>query len=150
MSGDCGLRGLDLLDAAISQIEQHPETWHQGSWRCGAGMCLAGHIATLAGARWPYPETNTTILPGPNVHERREVVAAEPEDDPSHVMFPDDFPVIPVVYRAERLLGFEASIGELLDDPDDDRDLFEGFNDLSDIRTMRDDLRARLRAGEGS
>lgn len=43
---------IALLDAAIEQIELHPETWQQRHWRCETGMCVAGWIVTLAGDEW--------------------------------------------------------------------------------------------------
>ena len=30
------------MQAVIDQIEAHPETWDQGSWRCGSKACFAG------------------------------------------------------------------------------------------------------------
>lgn len=40
-------QGKDLLAAALSMIEMHPETWNQRTWECGTAACLAGHMARL-------------------------------------------------------------------------------------------------------
>lgn len=49
--------GKDLLTAAMAQVETHPETWEQGSWRCDSGFCLAGHMVELCQyATWAHPD----------------------------------------------------------------------------------------------
>lgn len=40
-----------LLDQALTQIINHPDTWDQSDWFCGTKACLAGHICLLAGAK---------------------------------------------------------------------------------------------------
>lgn len=42
----------DLARLALKEIENRPEEWNQENWRCGTGMCFAGFVAELAGARW--------------------------------------------------------------------------------------------------
>jgi hypothetical protein len=143
MTADCGLRGLDLLDAAISQIEDHPETWHQGEWRCKSGMCLAGHIATLAGAEWLFSEDDLRLAVAAPYWQHREMVAAEPGDEPWDLG--DGVVVrkgIPVMFRAQRLLGVSAEMAEALGDDGDERNLFGWGNTLADIKAMRDALQA--------
>jgi hypothetical protein len=134
---DTGLRGLELLDAAIAQIEAHPETWKQGSYRCGTGMCLAAHIGELAGGWW--------VIPDDADHPRSQWMVAEPGDPPEHVDTESDYgPMIHVSDRAEHLLGFSRYIS--LDDAEADDngetlesdDLFDGLNTLEDIRAIRD------------
>jgi len=38
----------DNLVAAMANIAMHPETHQQAAWRCGTGMCIAGHVAEVA------------------------------------------------------------------------------------------------------
>jgi hypothetical protein len=121
------LRGLDLLDAAIGHIEQHPETWDQGSYRCDSGMCLAGWIGELAGGEWIEP-----------VGDRySEWMVAEPGDPEDYV---NGKAAIHVAERAERLIGRSRYI--VVDD--DECDLFAGWNSLAEIKAMRDSLRAAV------
>jgi hypothetical protein len=53
---------IGLLKLALKQIETHPETWDQESWRvatgCGTKMCLAGWVCELAGGRWISPTSS--------------------------------------------------------------------------------------------
>jgi len=116
------LRGLALLDAAISHIEAHPETWAQDVYRCRTGCCLAGHIALLAGGRW------ASSLPAD------EHMAREPGDEDlgGYCCEPG---LTHVADRARRLLGFSEYMP-------DGRSLFRGQNTLDDIRAMRDELAA--------
>lgn len=51
---------LDLLEAAMSEIEQNPEHHDQQAWSknvlnrdCQTTFCYAGHVAILAGAQPP-------------------------------------------------------------------------------------------------
>jgi hypothetical protein len=44
-----GLRGKELLRAAVNQIIQHPETWNQFEWHCGTGHCIGGWCEVLSG-----------------------------------------------------------------------------------------------------
>lgn len=43
---------MDLIARTLGQIIVNPEEWHQGDWRCGSGMCFAGHAAALQGYRF--------------------------------------------------------------------------------------------------
>lgn len=128
------LRGLDLLDAAIDHIEKHPETWNQRSYRCATGMCLAGWIAVLAGGQWATPPMT---LPGHHL-EHGECLTAEP-DDPAAVVA-DWGCETPHIHVAERLIDVSRYVDNTGDDHE--RDLFDGMNDLDEIKAMRDDLRA--------
>jgi hypothetical protein len=40
---------LDLLDAVMDHIDQHPEEWNQGAWFCGTAACFAGHSVLMNG-----------------------------------------------------------------------------------------------------
>lgn len=137
MTDTTGLRGLDLLDAAIAHIEAHPETWEQGAWRCKTGMCLAGWTAELAGGQW-------LAEPG---HRAAHLLAAEPDDPPGHVIpTTTGRDGIPVAARAERLLGARVVPGWWRECPDghnEEGDLFAADNTLADIKGMRDVLRKR-------
>lgn len=61
---------VDLLRRTLAHIEQHPEEWDQGTWRCGTAACFAGHAAILAGGRWstdsllPYATANVVSPDG--------------------------------------------------------------------------------------
>jgi hypothetical protein len=88
---DCGLRGVDLLDEVIRQIEAHPENWYQGDWArakvetdengelpkmtkaeldaavptsCGTAMCVAGWAAHLTGAKIDWQPTYDDTVSG--------------------------------------------------------------------------------------
>ena len=133
MTADRGLRGLDLLDAAIAHIEAHPGTWYQASWRCGSGVCLAGHMAELAGGTWLTPADSPDSV----------YLAAEAGEVGTLIQVPGgEVRGTLVSLRAERLLGVPPDMRSALEDTDDERDLFDADNTLDDIKAMRDDLRA--------
>lgn len=121
---DDGLRGLDLLDAAIGHIEAHPEDWNQAEWRCATGMCLAGWICQLGGGEW---------VGDPGVG-RGEFLKADPAEEGIDILVAGGQRRIHAADRAKRLLGFDPS--------DEGADLFWHSNTLADIKRMRDDLRA--------
>lgn len=127
MSVDFGLRGLPLLDAVISQIETHPERWHQGDWRCGSGLCVAGWTAELAGGRWlesdPESWASHMLVPEPD----------DPDDEVRAVHGIGQG--VGVAERAQRLLGLEGYEAS---------ELFAGANDLSDIKAVRNRIAARM------
>jgi hypothetical protein len=124
MNADIGLRGPDLLDAVIDQIEQYPISWNQSTWRCETGMCVAGWAAELAGGTWLTRADN---------EDSAELLAADPDDTPSYVFeHTSGAMCITASNRAARLLGIE----------DDDRELFDGNNSLNTIKDIRDELRA--------
>ena len=56
----------DLLVAALSMIEMHPETWDQRDWKtesaCGTTYCLAGWMAQLDGQKWERACSSTCFL----------------------------------------------------------------------------------------
>lgn len=125
MSADIGLRGLDLLDAVIAQIEAHPETWSQSRYRCETGMCLAGWAAEMTGGQW---------LTGP-ASALAPLLLADDDDDPADTEdFPeDDEPFSGVLaieshIRAQRLIGLTEDQAERL---------FAGGNTLPDIKLIR-------------
>lgn len=123
---DIGLRGLALLDAAIAQIEAHPETWHQGAWRCKTGMCVAGWICELAGAQWAVaadaPSSSHLLIAGPD-----------------ELTGPTGYVDAPM--RAQHLLNFD--VDDFMDgtgDEDDEHYLFSASNELADIKRIRDEM----------
>lgn len=123
-------RGLALLDEAIDQIEWQATSaknqWHQESYRCDSGMCLAGWIAQLGGGQWAHPASST----------RADYLIAEPEDEEFHLYSgekgiawdSDNGRVTGAHERAARL----AELTEL-----DADDLFDGSNTLADIKRLR-------------
>lgn len=40
---------MDLIALTLGKIITTPEEWKQSTWRCGTGMCFAGHAAAIAG-----------------------------------------------------------------------------------------------------
>lgn len=50
---------MDLIARTLGQIIVNPEEWHQGDWRCGSGMCFAGHAAALQGYAFVDKPTGT-------------------------------------------------------------------------------------------
>ena len=105
---------LDLYDRALAHITAHPEQWVQEEYRCGTGMCFAGHTAVLAGGRWLYPG-----------HPRSDLLVAEPGDPEEDIWDA----CISAHDRARRLLG--------LTEEQADR-VFVGTNTLDDLRRYRD------------
>lgn len=49
-------KNIELMKKVLKQIEDHPETWEQRSWRCETGLCFAGWTAELSGAKWDDPK----------------------------------------------------------------------------------------------
>lgn len=97
-----------LLRKVLQQIETHPETWDQRTWRCGTAMCFAGWTAQLAGGRW--------IGDTPLLHAE--------ECEPSHDALDGTNAVHPYP-RAARLLGLTTDQADAL---------FAGDLDLDGIR----------------
>lgn len=108
---------VKLLRTTLAHIEAEPEKWDQKDWRCGTGMCFAGWAATLAGGKWAYGPDETG----------RDMLAAEPEDDE----LSRRLGTIQAADRAQRLLG--------LNEWDAD-ELFDGGNDLDDLRRIVESL----------
>jgi hypothetical protein len=46
---------MDLIARTLGQIIVNPEEWTQATWRCGSGMCFAGHAAALSGHQFAAP-----------------------------------------------------------------------------------------------
>lgn len=130
------LRGLALLDAAIAHIEANPQTWEQDDFRCGSGMCVGGWICELAGGAWLTPQANGILS---------WYLEAEPTDPPGTVrdvmLDGKRVPAVMAYDRARRLIGAPAAFVDL-DDDEDRRRLFDGGNDLGDIKAIRDEIAA--------
>jgi hypothetical protein len=45
-------RGYPLLVVALAAITRYPDHHYQGTWSCETGMCAAGWIGTLGGAKF--------------------------------------------------------------------------------------------------
>ena len=43
------MKNLDNCKLVLAQIENHPETWNQGTWHCGSSHCFAGWAQILSG-----------------------------------------------------------------------------------------------------
>lgn len=95
-------RNKELFDKIADQIEQYPESHHQGTWgsRCGTKCCVAGWAARLSGARpaedpqdgvawWfcypPGDDTKATMTP---IYAARVLGLTEDEAD---IMFASDW-----------------------------------------------------------
>lgn len=110
------------LDGAIAAIAADPRWWRQGEWRCGTGMCLAGHIAVRAGGRW----LNTEVAH----NEADAYLVPEPEDAPIDVTETWTRPDgcrdgVHAASRALRLIGLP---------PFEDGGLFDAGNTVEDLR----------------
>lgn len=62
MSADCGLRGLDLLDAVIARAGDDPASLDMDSWRC----CVAARACEMAGAEWVSTDSSECELRTPD------------------------------------------------------------------------------------
>jgi len=114
---------VPLLRQTMAQIEAHPEQWDQGSWTkeltCGTAYCFAGWAAVLSGARFAKnaysQEFRSCVIP------------------PGRIL-----PVDVADYAAD-LLGVEHYETERSDE-DNYVHLFNGGNDLDDLRQIVDEL----------
>ena len=51
------MKNRELALKTLDYIREHPETWDQGDYVCGAKACFFGRAALLAGwSRWETPE----------------------------------------------------------------------------------------------
>jgi hypothetical protein len=96
-----------LLKQTLAHIEAHPDEWQQTTYRCGTGMCFAGHAATLAGGAWM------------SSNPLDDYMVAEDADDPIQVLDKE----IHVKHRAERVLGLAWHQADRLFAPGNDLDL---------------------------
>lgn len=121
--------GLARLDAALADIEAHPEKHDQDAWisrwgpGCGTTACIAGRLALLAGGVpvWNYRVGAVTSI----------------------VRLPDGTVRVISVFAAE-LLGVEPD-GEIA------KSLFYDASGLTELRTVRNWLAETLAASqEGS
>lgn len=108
--------GLKLLDSALTYIEFHPGEWNQRAYRCGTGMCLAGHVAiTLAGGKLADPRISDS-----------EALLAEAVDEYDTYFDYKHRKVTSIADRARHLLGDAYVPG-----------MFEASNSLHDLRRYR-------------
>lgn len=127
------LTGLALLDAAIEQIKDHPETWEQSDFRCETGLCVGGWVCALAGGTWM-----TDDLRGFSAW----YLLAEPGDPEGSVLMSEGRTVVAAAARAERLIGAPHHFFAFDEDGDSRRNLFAGGNELEDILRIRDEIAA--------
>jgi hypothetical protein len=117
------LRGLDALEDAIAAVAAAPETLRSEWWRCGSGMCIAGHLCDRNGGRWlDGPDSLLGDYLVPLVAEAAATVLVGDRDG------------IHACHRAERILGFRRWLT-------DDRNLFDGDSTLADLQAILADLR---------
>lgn len=50
---------VELLNATLQHIIDHPEEWDQHKWFCGTTACFAGHAALIHGAKVDERFTNS-------------------------------------------------------------------------------------------
>lgn len=123
---------VDLLTRTLAHIEAHPETWDQGTWRCGTTACFAGHAIALSG------------IPFADADHRQEPDSVRGRDLPPAVAAalgagPDDEIYAPIV--AAELLGIPGHF-----DREDEGHLFESTNNLSTVRRIVAELCERAGA----
>lgn len=110
---------VPLLRKTLEHIEAHPEEWDQGDWRlrveregfCGTAYCFAGTAANLHGAEWRIP------------------APADWQDDDMRIVTPEGG--MHVEYYAQEILGLNFNQADML---------FDGGNDLADLRRIVDGL----------
>lgn len=75
-------RNVELLQATMRYVEEHPAEHNQEHWRteCGTAFCYAGHAALLAGA------TRPTFGTGWDLHWAVNVVTLESADQTADEM----------------------------------------------------------------
>lgn len=138
------LQELALLEETLQFIKDNPVEWNQASWRCGSGMCFAGHAVTLAGGSWatnPGSEYSGWLLAEPGeggsmsmrVDAKGWAIDLDWESDGGNGGV-REVRCVPAEYRARRLLGLTAE--------ESDR-LFEGDNSLEDIEADIGAIRKR-------
>jgi hypothetical protein len=131
---------IELLEKTYAFIEAHPEHWQQTMWRCKTGMCFAGWAAELAGGKWltgPASDEGD----GKNLLATEDYLVPEPEEaEYTRTLFVkgDAVEGMHVEDRAMRVLGI---------DNDDAEELFDGCNDLPDIRKAIDSIKERATNG---
>lgn len=113
---------LDLLDRSMDVVRREAVkgdhgTWRQEMWRCNTGMCLAGHVAHLAGAKWAFPHVDNEV-------------------NSFQVVTPDGS-VTPVYVYATAALGLNRY---------DTAELFNSENTLDDLEEIVRDIKATHKA----
>ncbi|GIH91990.1 hypothetical protein ACFFMN_33720 [Planobispora siamensis] len=107
---------VPLLRRVLAQIEAHPQTWYQQTWRCESGMCAAGWAVELADGEWAFSLR----------HFAADAVIATPEEISAGLSYDlEGKTVVDAWLRAERLLGISRIQAA---------ELFEARNSLDDLR----------------
>lgn len=139
-----------LLLETLAYIETHPQDWEQGSWRCGTGMCFAGHAALTLSDSTPIITVDSAMRRvlnkvfglgkplGPNEQKRWEFWGTHSDslkpkrgEDAHRSVNPlsgKPFSYVPISERAENLLGHDAVF------PSGGGNLFAGSNRLHQLR----------------
>lgn len=117
----------DVLDAAVDNIEAHPEMHEQSSWRteCGTGGCIAGWMVEAhPTVEWLPDRWSTLVHDGDGASEPVEVwaadllglnegVSADPDtDDHSH----DAYTLFSGALRREEVVKRAREFARLLRD----------------------------------
>lgn len=105
-----------------------PSEWNQATWRCGTGMCFAGHAAAMTGRLFSDPEDNG-IQSDVLISDGRIGVAFASEV----VQYPRGTVLYDIPEFARRQLGLTQDQADLL---------FESDNTLTDIRNLIDEWKA--------
>jgi hypothetical protein len=106
--------------ATYHHIKNNPQHHDQSTWRCGTGMCFAGWAVAIAGYDYAYSQDCA----------RSDEVDLTPEERQEFGYLGER---VQVRYFAHDLLG--ARMGRRTADGLS-RDLFDGNNDLADIREI--------------
>jgi hypothetical protein len=117
-------RNDELIDKVLHYIENHPDEWDQETWFCGTTACFAGRALLMSG----FEIVDTALL--------REKIKGHEDYG-----WLDDFEMIDeagnlvreYTTRAAERLGLNW---------DDAIMLFNGRNDLEDLRAIIADIRA--------
>lgn len=106
----------DLLVSTYHFIKQNPETWAQETWRCDTGMCFAGWLITLDAT---------------SEFEMRKI-------ENSSVWGMKDFKETEncMEYNLSTLERAKTPIGFPVEFINEEADLFDGGNTLTDIRIV--------------
>jgi len=114
-----------LARKALKWINNHPQEWDQGNWRCQSGMCFAGIVDQIAGGQWAVqPPTGRMV----DVY----LVANQADEDAAlRIRNFGEHRVVTAADRASRLLGIYP-LNPL------DIDLYSAGNSLEDLERYVD------------
>jgi hypothetical protein len=130
---------IELLEETYRFIEANPQHWNQRSWRCKTGMCFAGWAAELAGGEWLLDARKAFTYDSDTVDMAGDYLVPAEGDVKRYkrtlVVEGETLEGTHVEDRAARVLGLNYEESEAL---------FDGSNDLEDLRRVIDDVKARV------